>query len=447
MGGNINEKIIIVGIFILGMILPNINVKAVDVANEEELRTAIEQGGDITLTKDIEVTQPLVIDKDVNIHSDNWRYIMMQGDNTLMTVNSGNVAIDENIGLFAGWNGEYNEYDEPDNVVKGQGTALVVNGGNVYGIWLVTCGGKVGMIINGGNVRTSGYIKAGVYNENNDTYSSGGNALIINGGSFVKGNELHLLSGGTALTLNKGSNITLNCEDSYSIIGSFEENGIEVNDGSVVNINSSKRLSIFGSQNAIYLNGGTANLNGKFGLSSSDTGHGIYINKGINTNTKGDVLNLKNNSIFMYGESTSNFSIYVNPEIAVVKVIDEKNFFSFEDNKLKLDFCSNYSSAANTDSEEGPKICNNLSSYYDGPIESNELGKCMVVYINGEKQNEVDASCNPVSEEGNNNPQVVEVPATSAYGSLIIATLGIICVIVSIIVTRKVIKKQIKIYN
>ena len=435
------KKIIIVGIFILGMILPNINVKAVDVANEEELRTAIEQGGDITLTKDIEVTQPLVIDKDVNIHSDNWRYIMMQGDNTLMTVNSGNVAIDENIGLFAGWNGEYNEYDEPDNVVKGQGTALVVNGGNVYGIWLVTCGGKVGMIINDGNVRTSGYIKAGVYNENNDTYSSGGNALIINGGSFVKGNELHLLSGGTALTLNKGSNITLNCEDSYSIIGSFEENGIEVNDGSVVNINSSKRLSIFGSQNAIYLNGGTANLNGKFGLSSSDTGHGIYINKGINTNTKGDVLNLKNNSIFMYGESTSNFSIYVNPEIAVVKVIDEKNFFSFEDNKLKLDFCSNYSSAANTDSEEGPKICNNLSSYYDGPIESNELGKCMVVYINGEKQNEVDASCNPVSEEGNNNPQVVEVPATSAYGSLIIATLGIICVIVSIIVTRKVIKK------
>lgn len=435
------KKIIIVGIFILGMILPNINVKAVDVANEEELRTAIEQGGDITLTKDIEVTQPLVIDKDVNIHSDNWRYIMMQGDNTLMTVNSGNVAIDENIGLFAGWNGEYNEYDEPDNVVKGQGTALVVNGGNVYGIWLVTCGGKVGMIINGGNVRTSGYIKAGVYNENNDTYSSEGNALIINGGSFVKENELHLLSGGTALTLNKGSNITLNCEDSYSIIGSFEENGIEVNDGSVVNINSSKRLSIFGSQNAIYLNGGTANLNGKFGLSSSDTGHGIYINKGINTNTKGDVLNLKNNSIFMYGESTSNFSIYVNPEIAVVKVIDEKNFFSFEDNKLKLDFCSNYSSAANTDSEEGPKICNNLSSYYDGPIESNELGKCMVVYINGEKQNEVDASCNPVSEEGNNNPQVVEVPATSAYGSLIIATLGIICVIVSIIVTRKVIKK------
>ena len=435
------KKIIIVGIFILGMILPNINVKAVDVANEEELRTAIEQGGDITLTKDIEVTQPLVIDKDVNIHSDNWRYIMMQGDNTLMTVNSGNVAIDENIVLFAGWNGEYNEYDEPDNVVKGQGTALVVNGGNVYGIWLVTCGGKVGMIINGGNVRTSGYIKAGVYNENNDTYSSGGNALIINGGSFVKENELHLLSGGTALTLNKGSNITLNCEDSYSIIGSFEENGIEVNDGSVVNINSSKRLSIFGSQNAIYLNGGTANLNGKFGLSSSDTGHGIYINKGINTSTKGDVLNLKNNSIFMYGESTSNFSIYVNPEIAVVKVIDEKNFFSFEDNKLKLDFCSNYSSAANTDSEEGPKICNNLSSYYDGPIESNELGKCMVVYINGEKQNEVDASCNPVSEEGNNNPQVVEVPATSAYGSLIIATLGIICVIVSIIVTRKVIKK------
>ena len=61
------KKIIFVSIFILGMIIPGLNVKATDVSNEEELRAAIQQGGDITLTEDIEVTEPLVIDKDVNI--------------------------------------------------------------------------------------------------------------------------------------------------------------------------------------------------------------------------------------------------------------------------------------------------------------------------------------------------------------------------------------------
>ena len=70
------KKVIIISLFVLGLIIPNINVKAVDVSNEEELRAAIEQGGDITLTDDIEVTQPLVIDKDVNIDGD-WNYILM----------------------------------------------------------------------------------------------------------------------------------------------------------------------------------------------------------------------------------------------------------------------------------------------------------------------------------------------------------------------------------
>ena len=121
------KRAIIISIFVLGMIIPNINVKAVDVSNEEELRDAIEQGGDITLTQDIEVTQPLVIDKDVNISG---YYIMMQGDNTLMTVNSGNVTLN-NVSLYAGWNGSYDENDNPDTVVSGQGKALVVNGGSL----------------------------------------------------------------------------------------------------------------------------------------------------------------------------------------------------------------------------------------------------------------------------------------------------------------------------
>ena len=94
--------------------------------------------------------------------------------------------------------------------------------------------------------------------------------------------------------------------------------------------------------------------------------------------------------------------------------------------------------------EERKAICTNLNSNYDGPIESNELSKCAVVYINREKQNEVDASCNPVTGNDNKSEpsQIVNVSATSAYASIIIIVLGIICVIVSVIVTSKITKKS-----
>ena len=122
------KKILIISLFVLGLIIPNINVKAVDVSNEEELRNAIKQGGDITLTQNIEVTQSLVIDKDVNISG---RGIMIQGDNTLMTINGGNVTLD--VDLYAGWNGEYYDGAYPEaGVIKDQGTALAVNDGSVF---------------------------------------------------------------------------------------------------------------------------------------------------------------------------------------------------------------------------------------------------------------------------------------------------------------------------
>ena len=114
------------------------------------------------------------------------------------------------------------------------------------------------------------------------------------------------------------------------------------------------------------------------------------------------------------------------------------------DNKLNLGFCSSSSNIFASQSEEERKaICNNIGENYDGPVESNELGKCTVVYINGVKQNEPDSSCNPVVDNENNeqNPQIVEVPSTSAYASIIIAVLGIICVIVSVFVMRRVTKK------
>ena len=107
------KKVLIISLFILGMIIPGLNAKAVDVSNEQQLRAAIEQGGDITLTQNIEVTQPLVINKDVNISGSDYysKSILMQGDNTLMTINSGNVTLA--VDLYAGWNGGYDKYDNP----------------------------------------------------------------------------------------------------------------------------------------------------------------------------------------------------------------------------------------------------------------------------------------------------------------------------------------------
>ena len=434
------KKVIIISLFVLGLIIPNIDVKAVDVSNEEELRAAIEQGGDITLTDDIEVTQPLVIDKDVTI-SGGFYAILMQGDNTLMTVNRGNVTLDR-VRLWAGWNGKYDDNYPYYKVVKNQGTALVVNGGTVNLGNLEIKAGNIGLEVNGGTVTGRLSILAGGKTENY-TYS-GGQGMIVNSGNVDLGSP-HIVSGGIALTVNNGVNVTLD----GAVINSYEGNGIEVNDGSVVNIQSTmeNHSSIFGSKNSIYLNGGTANLSGHVGLSSSTNGKGIYINKGINMKTDGDVLNLGRDFVFGYDYGTiPNFSIYVNSGIKELKITDEKGFMELLDNKLYLGFCGGqFELAAQTD-EEKRAICSALDANYDGSIYSNELNKCTTVYINGVKQNEPDASCNPVANNENteNNeqgPEIVEVPSTSAYGSIIIAVLGIICVIVSVFVMRRVTKK------
>ena len=432
------KKVLIICLFVLGLIIPNIDVKAVDVSNEDELRAAIEQGGEITLTKDIEVKEPLVIDKDVNIRGSS---IIMQGNKTLMTVNSGNVTL--NIDLYAGWD------DNDWRAVKNQGIAIEINGGTVNFENTSVGAGKVGIEINGGIVTGNSEIYAGEYNENNETYS-GGQGMIVNSGN-VDLDRPYIYSGGTALTVNNGMNVTLTAE-SYDtiIINSYEGNGIEVNDESVVNINSEyiAAATIFGSTNAIYLNGGTANLSGKVGLSSSTEGKGIYINKGVNTVTGGNVLKLGKDFVFGYDYGTTpNFSIYVNPDIKELRVRDEKDFMELLDNKLNLGFCGSVWAQMSQTEEERKATCSALGNgaNYDGIIESNELGKCTTVYINGVKQNEPDASCTPVAEdentENNQGPQIVEVPSTSAYGSIIIIVLGIICVIVSVFVMRRVTKK------
>ena len=431
------KKVIIISLFVLGMIIPNISAKAIDVSNEDELRAAIEQGGDISLTNDIEVTQPLVIDKDVNIDGAYGSSIFMQGDNTLMTVNSGNVRLD--VDLYAGWNGEYDSNYNP-LIISNQGMGIVVNSGNVYLSNYIKAG-KLGLEVNGGIVTGISTIYVGELNYDNETYS-GGQGMVVNGGK-VEFDDVYIQSGGTVLTVNNGANITLN---DWLMFG-YEGNGIEINDDSIVNLNGTKDspFVIFAKQNAVYLNGGTVNLNGYIMIQTIDqlenNGYGIYVNKESNNK---DALKLGNDFVFAYDGygSNSNLSIYINPNINELRITDEKQFLEVDNNKLKLNFCSSTVYALGSQSEEEKRaICSSLESNLDGPIYSNELGKCTAVYINGVKQKDADASCNPVADNKNEPSQVVNVPATSAYASIIIITLGILCVIVSVIVTRRVTKK------
>ena len=63
--------------------------------------------------------------------------------------------------------------------------------------------------------------------------------------------------------------------------------------------------------------------------------------------------------------------------------------------------------------------------------------------ITGKIENETTTDTENTDNGGNNqSPQVVEVPSTSAYASIIIAVLGIICVIISVFVMRRVTKKE-----
>ena len=179
------KKFIFIGLFVLGMIIPNINVKAVDVSNEEELRAAIEQGGDIYLTDDIVVKEPIVIDKDVNIYSYSDRSIFMQGDNILMTVNGGNVTLGVN--LYAGWSGEYYEWGKIiTHVVKDQGVALVVNGGNVNINDMSLYAGNTSVDVRSGVLRIDGDVYLYSY-QNLFKFSKGNNIplVILNGNIYI----------------------------------------------------------------------------------------------------------------------------------------------------------------------------------------------------------------------------------------------------------------------
>lgn len=80
------------GIFVLSLfVIPSFKANAAtEVSNEEQLREAISQGGDIVIKDKIEVKDTLVINKDVNITGS----IGINADKTLIEVNGGTVNLD-----------------------------------------------------------------------------------------------------------------------------------------------------------------------------------------------------------------------------------------------------------------------------------------------------------------------------------------------------------------
>ena len=78
------------GIFVLSLfVIPSFKANAAtEVSNEEQLREAISQGGDIVIKDKIEVKDTLVINKDVNITgsiSDFCQYIVPQMNKTKLS--------------------------------------------------------------------------------------------------------------------------------------------------------------------------------------------------------------------------------------------------------------------------------------------------------------------------------------------------------------------------
>ena len=63
-------------------------------------------------------------------------------------------------------------------------------------------------------------------------------------------------------------------------------------------------------------------------------------------------------------------------------------------------------------------------------------------FVKEEIPEEITDNESGITESENEVPQIVEVPSTSAYGSIIIIVLGIICIIVSVFVMMRVTKKE-----
>lgn len=271
--------------------------------------------------------------------------------------------------------------------------------------------------IDSGNVTFENItLVAGVVSETSPTYN-GGKAIVANGGD-VEINTSMVTSGDDAVTVNSGAYVKVNGDKNKTLENAY--------------ITVSKK-------NAFFINGGTLELSGAQYIGGANKG--IYINKGESNRTDGNSLILtntfalvsKNNKMSQLLEQmhgTLNSDIYINPTERVVKVKDEQELFVLCGRQIK--YMINTCEATETGGQ-----CTQYETFY-----TNDLEDCTTIYINGEKTILGSSdNCPPVIDE-DDTIQIVDVPATSAFGSIVIIVLGVVCIIGSAVVTKMMTKES-----
>lgn len=439
----VRVKVILFFIVLVFIVAPGTKVSAATtVSDEAGLREALANGEDVLIQNNITLSEPLVINGDVNIDTvdDNEVNIYANFSDDLITINGGNVVIDAWISFM-----------------NYKGNAMVINGGNINLSGVILNAMGTGLIVNGNaDVTFNGFINSfGNGAEVNGgkfiadiALESKGNGLIVNGGEakLTRTNNGGFSSDLSAIVVNNNAKVII--DGSSGSIRSNQGNGIEINDGSMVELNGSGSygLTVGGSTNAIYLNGGAVQIAGRVGLATVDDSPAININK-TNINNDEATITLKKDFVFViYRDSDSdfsyNFNVSLNPNLKNISLVDEKNFFSLENNKLSCGFCVYTLLPMSQRDDERQTICQNLGAGYTENVIVNELPECLALNINGKETIVGDNGQCTVSDGDAKQPaQVVAVPETFA-SNVINMVIGMILMIVAVVIIALVINKR-----
>ena len=149
-------------------------------------------------------------------------------------------------------------------------------------------------------------------------------------------------------------------------------------------------------------------------------------------------------------------------KLTLAQMINQKLLIDFTNDGETCDINNSYiiTPKYNSDMQVQYIFSGETGEFNDRPSNQNPnkgiiVGIYPVVYLNRDlsitgsgTENDPFKIKNPVEETSssqNNEPsEIVSVPSTSAYASILILTLGIICLVTSILVTRITLKKNIK---
>ena len=292
------KKIFKVFLLSLFFIIPS-KVFAVEVSNYEELLEALNDGGEITLTDNIDVSDNIFIEKDSVIDL-NGQTINLIGKSLIpvadVTVKdtsnngTGKIKADPSgtgIAIQVGTSTEDGKFTLKSGTIDGtNGVAIyvvsseaVIDGGLVTSNSYATYNlGR--LIVNDGEVSTPSYaiINKGYFELNGGlVYSSGSFGLYgfnnakfeVNGGTVkIEGNNLNAvhLSGNNEFVMNNGNIISTN---GYGIVG-FDNSTVEVNGGKV----NTSSFSLSGNGSA---NGSGVKFTIKGGEFTSENSAAMYL--------------------------------------------------------------------------------------------------------------------------------------------------------------------------